>query len=88
MLYHQLIEELERINSKPLDKKSIKNFRELFYKYIYRMEHPKEVAIQICMSLNSILTKQLLNNRIGNGNVTDIIIEINKINEIIKHYFF
>jgi hypothetical protein len=88
MLYRQLIEELERMKSKPLDKNLIKNFRQLFNKYISKMDRPKEVSIQICMSLNSILTKQLLNNQILGGNVTDIIIEVNKINDIIKHYFF
>jgi hypothetical protein len=88
MLYQQLIDELERMKSHSLDKKSIANFRKLFTKYISKFEHPKEVAIQVCMTLNTILSKQLSANKIPGGNVTDIIIEVNKINEIIKHYFF
>jgi hypothetical protein len=87
MLYQKIIEEINTLKSKPLNAKSLKIFRELFKQFISKYEKPKEVVMEVSMELNKILTIQLKNNKIKDS-VTEIILEVNKINEIIKNYFF
>jgi len=88
MKYEVILKELENLSITPLNKKSINHFENSFQKFIKSKEFSKKNIIQVIIKLNTVLKDQLNKNVITPGKVTEVIYQINKINNLINQYFF